>query len=302
MSRSSADGVARALLPRHDIQISVAVATHAARLGREKHQLRAAAAALLGQGLTGAALVASLQKNESRINLQVACDGPLRGLFVDASSTTGDVRGYVKNPFAEVELSNGPFRWRGALGNAGYLAVLRDIGKGEFYRSSVELTAMSLAEDLNHYFETSDQVATRVAIDLVRAGDEGLGAVGGVLVQALPNGDAARVAELGSTLPAALVRALNEPQPLTATSLLATLFPADEVDVTFTGPLQWRCTCSKARVMETLAALGRAEVQDLLDTQGSAAIVCQFCATRHEATFHDLVTLLESMGGAPTKN
>ena len=294
----STDGVARALLPRINLKVSVVVASSAAREARSKHQLQTAAASLLGQAMAGAALMASLQKDNSRINLQLECDGALRGLLVDASAS-GDVRGYVKNPYVDVELAEGAFRWRGALGNKGFLSVLRDVGEGEFYRSSVELTAMSLADDMNKYFEVSDQVATRLALDVISAPDEPLTLVAGVLIQALPDGDAKALEGLGAALPERLRTALTSLQTVTAETVLTAVCAELSPSVVMQGPLQWRCTCSKDKVLSTLASLGRAEVQDILDTQGSTAVTCQFCSTRHEATFHDLIELLEAMGATP---
>ena len=298
MERTSTDGVARALLPRSNLKVSVVVAGAAAREARAKHRLQTAAASLLGQALTGAALMASLQKDNSRINLQLECDGALRGLLVDASAS-GDVRGYVKNPYVDVELAEGAFRWRGALGNKGFLSVLRDIGEGEFYRSSVELTAMALADDLNKYFEVSEQVATRLALDVVAEADEPLSMVAGVLIQALPDGDAKVLESLGAALPERLHTALRSLPEVTAETLLQAVCAELSPQLTMTGPVQWKCTCSKERVLGTLASLGRAEVQDIFDTQGSTAVTCQFCSTRHEATFQDLVVLLESLGATP---
>ncbi|HEY0880049.1 MAG TPA: Hsp33 family molecular chaperone HslO, partial [Archangium sp.] len=221
-----ADSVVRALLTESNLKVSVAVLTGVAREGRARHGLKTAAAALFAQGLTGAALMASLQKGQARINVQLECDGPLRGFFVDAGAD-GDVRGYVKNPAAEVQLAEGEFQWRAALGNSGFISVLRDMG-GEYYRSSVELISMRLADDLNHYFKISDQIATHVALAVQREGSELLGKVAGVLIQALPDGDVSALQKLARDLEARLSEALDKPGVNDATALLAELFPGHE--------------------------------------------------------------------------
>ncbi|MEW5740168.1 MAG: Hsp33 family molecular chaperone HslO [Myxococcota bacterium] len=292
-----ADGVLRGLLPG-DLRVVVAVVTDAAREARARHALAPTSATLLGQAIAGAVLLASLQKGDSRVNLQVECDGQLKGLFVDAGAD-GTVRGYAKNPHVDLELGQGEFRWRGALGNAGFLSVLRDIG-AEYYRSSVALQAMDLARDLDHYFELSDQVPTRVAIAARRDGPEVLGAVAGVLVQALPEGDRQALARLGETLQASLDRALVSATPTDPQTLFTTLFPG-------TAPLErhpvaFRCTCSRARALETIKSLGAADVQHLVDTLGSTAVTCQFCGAKHEITLTALLQILEELGAGPPKN
>lgn len=293
------DSVVRALLDGPGLKVSVAVVTGVAREARLRHRLQPASASLLAQGLVGGALMASLQKGETRINLQLECDGPFRGFFVDAGAN-GELRGYVKNPDLDIELQAGEFQWRAALGNRGFISVLRDIG-GEYYRSSVELTSMHLAEDLNHYFTTSDQVATQVAISVVRAGDEGLGVVAGVLVQALPDGDVAALEREGQTLGARLEAWATAPAgPHTAIDLLEALFP--QVPPMIEVPLRFACTCSKERALSTLESMGADDVQHLVDTLGSTAVTCHFCGTRHEITLLDLWGILERLGRPQHRN
>ena len=193
-----ADAVVRAILEQSSLKVSVVVVTDVAREARRRHRMQSASASIFAQGLVGGALMASLQKGETRINLQLECDGPFRGFFVDAAAN-GDIRGYVKNPDVALELASGVFQWRAALGNTGFLSVLRDVG-GEYYRSSTELVSMHFADDLNHYFKTSDQVATRVALSVQRVGDEPLGKVAGVLIQSLPEGDVQALERLGAGL------------------------------------------------------------------------------------------------------
>ncbi|MCU0699691.1 MAG: Hsp33 family molecular chaperone HslO, partial [Myxococcaceae bacterium] len=65
---------------------------------------------------------------------------------------------------------------------------------------------------------------------------------------------------------------------------------------------RFQCTCSKARTLETLASLGKAEVQDIIDTTGSTAVTCHFCATKYEVTFPDLVGILDGLTKGDVKN
>jgi molecular chaperone Hsp33 len=286
-----ADGVIRALLDGN-LLVSLAVVTEAAREARARHRLQSVSASLLGQGLAGGVLLGSLQKSESRINLQVECDGPLAGFFVDATAT-GDCRGYAKNPGLQIELGEGPFRWRAALGNSGFLSVLRDVGH-EFYRSSVQLEAMNVAGDLERYFAISDQVPTKVAIDVRHDAGEALGAVVGVLVQSLPNGELKALEDLGHELSARLTQALQHQADATPQGLLGELFPG--VEPTMEYPVAFRCTCSRERVLRTMLSLGAAELQDIVDTMGSTAVTCQFCATKREVSLGDLFDLLAQLG------
>src|SRR5688572_10476145 len=130
------DGLVRGVLPSANLKWAVCLTPGLCAQAQRLHGLAEGSAAMLGEAINAAALLAALQKGNSRINLQVECDGPLRGLFVDASAD-GDVRGYVKEPQLHGTAA--------VLGRSGFLSVLRDLGQGEHYRSSVDLSAMELS-------------------------------------------------------------------------------------------------------------------------------------------------------------
>src|SRR5687768_6812204 len=138
-----ADLLVSGLFQDVDLRIVVATTTQLSRHAQKLQSLASTSASMLSQALCAASLMASLQKERTSINLQLECDGPLRGLFVDGKSQ-GPVRGYVKNPQVEFKGPSHEYEWRPALGNAGFLSVLRDFGKGEHYRSSVELKHFDL--------------------------------------------------------------------------------------------------------------------------------------------------------------
>jgi molecular chaperone Hsp33 len=296
-ARVSTDVIFKGLIEASSVSVSLVVVSGVAQEAQRRHGLAPVSAALLGHAFAGAGLLASLQKGATRVNLQLECDGPLRGLFVDAA-TDGTMRGYVKNPLLGVEMS-GAFRWRAALGNSGFLSVLRDIGH-EYYRSSVELTAFDLALDLNHFFTTSEQVATSVAIASAEGAEASPGRVAGVLVQLMPRGDEAAFARLAPQLAPALHEAVADATLATPEALWQRLFPG--LPVLKRTEARFGCTCSKAKTLELLGSLGKAQVQDIIDTTGSTAVTCHFCATKYEVSFPDLVALLEQLTKGDVKN
>jgi molecular chaperone Hsp33 len=293
----SNDTIVKGLLEATNLSVAVAFVPQVAREARRRHGLKPVSAVLLGQAFAAAGVLTALQKGASRVNLQLECDGQLRGLFVDAG-VDGTMRGYAKNTLVDVELGH-DWRWRAALGNSGFLSVLRDIGS-EYYRSSVELQAFELGADLNRYLELSEQVKTRVAVASSPRGDEPLGATAAVLVQALPQGDVAVLERLGHSLQASLEAALADPAIDSGEALLSRLFPG--VGVSLKTPVRFACTCSKEKTLSMLGSLGKAEVQDIIDTTGSTAVTCHFCATKYEITFPDLVGLMNALTKDDVKN
>ena len=288
------DELVSGLLKNTDLRVVLASTTELSRQARATHHTAPAAAVLLSQALTAAALMGALQKTDSRINIQLECDGPLRGLFVDGD-TSGLVRGYVKNTLVEYSGGDGQYHWRPVLGNKGFLSVLRDLGGGEYYRSSVDLEAFDLAGDLERYFRQSDQLPSHVMLaQLPEGGDaEPLGHVAGLLVQPLPGADTAAFTELGERLRRDFASALKAHGAEGGAAVLRALLPEDDFEVMSRYPLRFGCSCSKDRVLRALLAMGREELTDLLEKEGQAEATCQFCTTRYVIPGDEIRGMLE---------
>ena len=268
------DRLIRGLYPAHGLRALLVRAGDTARMTRMLHGLGPTAAWIFGEALAAGALLGALQKDTSgRVNLQLEVDGPLRGLFVDADPA-GNVRGYVRAP--EVSFPGDPeVAARAALGTTGYLSVIRDLGGGRFYRSSVQLTEDGLPGVVRRWFTSSEQVETAFDLAVVPRGEEPLGDVAAVLVQRLPDGDAAAVEAVRRRLAdgalAAALRAGGSAQEV----LTAVAGPGFELLAD--GEIAYRCGCGPERARVAVSALGADGVAEVLATDGFAEVTCEFC-------------------------
>lgn len=296
-----ADELVSGLLKETDLRVVLVTASELARRARELHRSATASASLMAQGLTAGALLASLQKSDSRVNLQLECDGPLRGLFVDGN-TSGVLRGYAKNPLVSQVGNEGEYHWRPALGNKGFLSVLRDQGEGEYYRSSVELESFDLAKDLERYFSISDQLPTRVYLTVLPTQADGkpepLGLVAGMLLQPLPDGDREAFRALGDRLAKEFESTVKAHAGQGASALLKALVPQADLEVMSRYPVSFTCSCSKDRVKRALVSLGREELEDILAKEGKAEADCHFCTTHYVVSADEIRALLAEMAQA----
>src|SRR5438105_14840222 len=101
---TAADATVRAL---------AAVTTNLVHEAGRRHGTSPTASAALGRALTGALLLGQTFKDLDRLTLNFQCDGPLGGITAEASSR-GTVRGYVRNPAADL-----PINGRGKLDVSG---------------------------------------------------------------------------------------------------------------------------------------------------------------------------------------
>lgn len=288
------DRLTRALQPARGLRALVVRVGDIARMTRLLHGLAPTSAQLFAEALAAAALVGALQKDEERINLQLECAGPLRGLFVDADAS-GNLRGYVRG--TDVALPGDAAEAAiAALGGGGFLSMLRVRTNGTFYRSSVELRRERLAGALRRWFKASEQVETALGIEVRPRGEEPLGQVAGLLVQRLPDGDAAAVAAARDAVEAG---AFGEAVESEASALaLVQAVAGGGWELLAEQEVAYRCGCSVERVRNAVTALGADGIADLVVTVGRAEVDCEFCHAHYVLEAGELRELERRMRAA----
>ncbi len=286
-----ADSIVRGLVRHKELLIVAAEATDAARLARERHGLAPSSSALLGEGLLAGALIAALQKAEgTRLNLQVECDGPAQGLFVDAD-TFGRVRGYVKNK--AVRFPPAPrFSTKPLFGASGFVSVLRDVD-GVFYRGAVGLEHRELAQDLEHYFTTSEQLDTAVALEVLADGDEELGWVGGLLVQKLPDASDDALDELRARVRSGALEQAGRGRARSPEALIEALFGPNALEISASREVTYFCPCTRERVLRALQAFPNGDLFEMIHQDKKAEVDCHFCGQHYLVTPEELQRVLD---------
>ena len=290
------DHLCLGLIPDLGLQAVFARVGETARASRALHGLAPTSAYLFAQALAAAALFGAAQRT-GRANLQVVCDGPLRGLVVDAEPT-GALRGYVRCP--GVHFAGDPAgAARAALGGVGYLAVRLDPGDGTHQRSMLELKALSLPEDLRRWFATSRVVAAAADVAVVPRGDEPLGDVAAILVQEVNDEEGAPIRAARARLAeGALSRSLSA--GASAGEVIAAVAgPGFELEADV--EVAYRCGCSPSRARVAASALGPEGIADVLRTEGRATVTCEFCRRSYVIETAELLEIarrMEEQGGS----
>ena len=290
-----ADQLIRATAANGGIRAVGVITTRLTEEARERHNLSYVATAALGRTMSAGLLLASnMKRSGSRVNIRVKGNGLLGGILVDAG-LDGTVRGYVDNP--EVELppnSKGKLDVGGAVGKEGYLYVVRDVGYGYPYASTVELVSGEIGEDVAHYLVTSEQTPSALVVG-VFVGANGVSASGGILIQVLPK--AARDEALVQLLESR-VASLSGFTPLLQAGLnLQEIFEQLLGDMELeilpeTQLVRFHCGCSGDRVLGALKMLGEAELQDMIEKDRGAEATCHFCGEVYQASSDELAQLI----------
>ncbi len=245
---------------------------------RRRLDLSPLASVALGRALVGAVLLQRLSlKVPARLILEVRGDGPLGSVRAEAEHT-GRVRGTVANP--RVEGTDGPYRVSRALG-AGSLFVTREMtgSASGRYTSQVALVSGELADDLTHYLEQSEQIRSAVLLGVLPT-STGIGAAGGLIVEALPGTEESDLLRLERN-----IHSLEGVSSYLSSGgvprLLAATFEGLELETLDHQALEYGCRCDRSRLLGYLQALGTEELEDLAEEDGGCEAVCSFCGNRY---------------------
>ncbi len=293
-----ADQLIRATAAAGGIRAVGVITTRLTEEARRRHNLSYVATAALGRTMSAGLLLASNMKREgSRVNIRVKGKGPLGGILIDAG-LDGTVRGYVDNPGVELPPNErGKLDVGGAVGHNGYLYVVRDVGYGYPYSSTVELVSGEIGDDIAHYLVTSEQTPSALVVG-VFVGAEGVTAAGGILIQVLPK--AARDEALVQTLESRVAKLSGFTPLLQADKTLPEILEQllGDMDLVILPEVQlvrFHCGCSFDRVLGALKMLGEAELQDMIEKDNGAEATCHFCGEVYQASSHQLAQLIEDL-------
>ncbi|MDR3540877.1 MAG: Hsp33 family molecular chaperone HslO [Desulfosporosinus sp.] len=259
---------------------------------RRRHGMSPVATAALGRLMTGALILASSLKGEESITLRLLGDGPLEGV-VAVGNAQGEVRGYVQQPLVDLPLKASGKLDVGAAVGLGELAVSRSLQNGEVYTGMVPMVSGEIAEDLVHYLLKSEQIPSALLLGVRVEKDYHVVGAAGLLIQPLPGATEGDIQAIESQL---------GQLPLGISELVAQSQSMDELLDQLMGPLSYHvlerrevgfsCTCSKARLSDTLVSLGEKELTDLI-SDGKAEMVCHFCNEHYSFNVEELQQIRE---------
>lgn len=254
----------------------------------------------LGEAVAASVLLAATLKFEGTLSLQLQGKGPMHLMLAQCSSELG-VRAVAR--YSEAHEG----RNLAALSGEGNLTVtLENDDLSQRYQGVVPLSGERLADCLREYFESSEQLPTRLWLHATEQGASGLllqrlsddsvqartGAGSRVELPAPEEIEDAwrRVQLLGDTLRG------EELQTLSDREILRRLFHEDDVRLFESAPVYFRCRCSRDRVIGMLRSLGAEEIRSVLAERGEVEVRCDFC---NRAYHFDSVDVEQLFASAP---
>lgn len=290
-------------------RVYLTISTELVQEAADIHNTTPLATAALGRVLTGAGLMGLLLKNEQdKLTVIFKGDGPAKQILA-TSDGRGRVKGYIANPEVDLPLKeNGKLDVGGSLG-IGELTVIKDLGLKDPYVGTISLVSGEIAEDLTAYYYISEQQNSAISLGVKIERDLSVGCAGGMIIQMLP-GACEEAVE-------ALERLINSMEPITALidrvkeqmpkgqpedmvrTLAAEIFkdmPEEfSLDILDIKEIQWQCDCSEERLEKVLMTIGVKDLTEIIEEDGKAELVCQFCLKKYNFDKAHLGRILASI-------
>ena len=289
---SMKDYIVRATAANGQVRAFAAITREIVEEARQHHGTSPVATAALGRLLTAGTMMGSMMKNETdMLTLQVRGDGPIGGITVTADSK-GDVKGYVENPDVMLPPKNGKLDVGGAVG-IGLLQVIKDMGLKEPYVGQTILVSSEIAEDLTYYFASSEQVPSSVGLGVLMNKDNTVRCAGGFIIQLMPFATEETISQLEENLKDVTSVTDFLDKGYTPEQMLEKLIGHLDLEITDTIPTQFYCNCSKERVEQAVASIGKKDIQEMIDEGKDIEVKCHFCNTAYNYTVEDLKNILK---------
>ena len=260
---------------------------------QRRHYTWPTASAALGRSMTAGVMLGAMLKGEEKLTIKVEGGGPIGVILVD-SNAKGEVRGYVTNPQTHFDLNeHGKLDVRRAVGTEGMLSVVKDIGMREHFTGQVPLVSGELGEDFTYYLVTSEQVPSSVGVGVLVNPDNSILAAGGFIIQLLPGAEEETISAIENRLKAIPPISKLIQKGLSPEDILEEILGKGNVKILETLPVQFKCQCSRDRIANALVSLGKAEIEDIIETEGKAEAQCHFCNETYQFSKEELEELSE---------
>ena len=263
---------------------------------RKLHDLSPTASAALGRLLTITSIMGYETKEEKgSITNQIKGDGPL-GMLTAVGESNGNVKGYVANPKLDLPLNenNGKLDVGTAVGKHGMLYIIKDLGIGKPYVGMTPIVSGEIAEDFTNYFATSEQTPSVIALGVL-VDKNGIRSAGGYKLSLMPDATDEIISKIeeqvGKIDPVS--KMLDEQKTLEEIAKEVT--GDNNLKVLAEINPEYKCNCSREKCEKGLIAIGKEELQKIIDEEEKIEIAFNFFDKKYEFTREDMKKLLNNM-------
>lgn len=288
------DKIIKLLAYEGKISVICANTTELVENARKIHDLSPVATAAFGRLLTITAIMGNEMKSkDNKLTIQIKGNGPL-GTMLTTSDNFPRIKGYVANPIVDLPLNDmGKLDVGGAVGNIGFINVIKDIGLKEPYVGICPLVSGEMAEDFTEYFAKSEQKNTAVALGVL-VDRNGVKSAGGYIITPMPDATEEEISKIEQSIfkAGAISKMLDKNMTLLEIAKAVTGDEDVQIIKENITPV-YECDCSKEHMEEGLATLDKTVLKEMIEEDGKAELLCHFCNKKYEFNKEELEYILE---------
>lgn len=259
------------------------------------HDLSPTASAALGRLLTITSIMGyELKSDKATVTNQIKGNGPI-GMLTAVADRNGNVKGYVGNPQIDIPLKeNGKLDVGTAVGKEGMLYIVKDLGVGNPYVGMTPIVSGEIAEDFTNYFATSEQTPTVIALGVL-VDKNGIKSAGGYKLSLMPDATEEEISIIEKQIEdiEPISKMLDENKTLEEIAKLVT--GDNDLQVLETISPEYKCNCSREKCEKGLIAIGKKELENIINEEEKIEIVCNFCNSKQIFTKEDLQKIIDNM-------
>lgn len=277
------------------ISVTCADTTELIENARKIHDLSPVATAAFGRILTISAIMGNEMKGaKNKLTVQMKGNGPL-GTMLVTSDNFPRVKGYVSNPRIDLPLNDmGKLDVGGAVGETGFINVIKDIGLKEPYVGICPLVSGEIAEDFAEYFAKSEQKNTAVSLGVL-VDKNGVKSAGGYIIKPMPDATNEEISQVEQAIfkAGAISKMLDANLSLVEIAKMITGDDNVQIIEENITPV-YECDCSKEHMADGLATLDKNVLKEMIEEDGKAEIICHFCNKKYDFSKSELEEILET--------
>lgn len=276
------DKIIKCLAHNGRVSITCIESTELVEEARKMHNLSPVTTAAFGRLLTITALMGCEMKSAThKLTIQVKGGGPI-GTMVTVANNIPIVKGYVTNPVVDLPLNEfGKLDVSGAVGTEGFLNVIKDIGLKDPYVGISPIISGELADDFANYFVHSEQTNSAVALGVL-VDKNGVRKSGGYIITPMPDATSEDIMILEKSIyeAGAISKMLENNLSLEDIAAKVTGDKKIKVIERNDNP-KYECDCNKERMKTAFITIGKDEIKNILEEDGQAEMVCNFCNKKY---------------------
>lgn len=281
------------------VRVMAAITTETVREAVRRHQTSPTVSTAFGRVLTGTLLLGSSLKDFDRLTVKIEAKGAVEAIVAETEAT-GKVRGYVRNPLAELPPNAEGKSDVGGIIGGGMFHVIRESGFDiglyrDPYHGSVPIVSGEIAEDFAFYLAKSEQIPSAVMLGVLLQNEEPyVRSAGGVMLQIMPGANEHIVTMIEDTIRHAphVTSVISEGAGVE--DLIKLALGEIDFEILQEKPVEFRCNCSRERAVALISSLGRAEVESMLAEDNGATMTCGFCNEVYRLDEDDLHEILNA--------